>query len=47
MHISPTAGSFLSKSFVIMFVYNKSTKIPKIMQFGAVADLEWTSGSEK
>jgi len=47
MHISPTTGCFQSNSFAMMFIYYKSTKTQKIMWFGAVADLVWTSDSEK
>jgi len=38
---------FHSNSFAMMFVYYKSTKTLRIMHFGAVADLVWTSCCEK
>jgi len=47
MHISPTTAWIQSNSFAMMFIYYKSTKTTKIMWFGAVADLVWTSGCEK
>jgi len=47
MHISPTAGYFHSNCFAMMCVHYKNTKTLKIMLFGAVGDLVWTSGCEK
>jgi len=47
MHTSLTTEWIQSNSFAMMFTYYKSTKTPKIMWFGAVPDLLWTSGCEK
>jgi len=46
MHISLTAESCHSNSFVMMFVYCMSTKTPKIMKYGAGVDLVWIFGRE-
>jgi len=46
MHISPTAGSFHSNYFSMMFVYHMSTKALNSCN-GAEGDLVWTLGCEK
>jgi len=47
MYLSLTVAPFQPSSFAFKFVYYKNTHTPSIMQFGAVEDLEWTSGCAK